>query len=113
MSVALSLAEFGVGVAMLINYKVKLFSWLTLVFMAIFFPLTLWIAIKNPVTDCGCFGDAIIISNWATFYKNVVLMAFAIFVVVNRNQYSNMLKPLYQHRFLLRPYLLVSFNFYG
>lgn len=114
LSIVLSLAEYGVGVAMLINYKVKLFSWLTLVFMAIFFPLTLWIAIKNPVTDCGCFGDAIIISNWATFYKNIVLMAFAIFVVVNRNQYSNRLKPLYQHSvFIASLILLVSVQFYG
>lgn len=85
----LALAEFGIGVAILLNYRVKIFSWLSLLFMLFFLPLTLWIAIKNPVTDCGCFGDALVISNWETFYKNLVLMAFAIFVLANRFKYNN------------------------
>jgi uncharacterized membrane protein YphA (DoxX/SURF4 family) len=85
----LALAEFGIGIALLLNYRVKIFSWFSLLFMAFFLPLTLWIAVKNPVTDCGCFGDAIVISNWATFYKNIVLFLFAIFVLIFRNSYKN------------------------
>lgn len=81
----LAFAEFAIGVALLFNLFIRLFSWLAFLFMAFFLPLTLWVAIKNPVTDCGCFGDALVISNWETFYKNVVLMIFAIIVVKYRN----------------------------
>ena len=85
----LSFAEFLIGVTLLFAMNVRLFSWGALIFMAFFTPLTLWIAVKNPVTDCGCFGDALVISNWATFYKNVVLIILAIIVFLWRKK----LKP--------------------
>jgi len=85
LGVLLSFAEFMIGVAFLFNWWIRLFSWLGLIFMGFFLPLTLWIAIKNPVTDCGCFGDALVISNWETFYKNVVLIIFALIVFKYRN----------------------------
>jgi hypothetical protein len=52
--------------------------------MAIFTPLTLYVALANPVTDCGCFGDALVITNWQTFFKNVLLSAMIILVYINR-----------------------------
>ncbi len=85
----LAIAEFSIGVAYVINYRVRLFSWVTLLFMGVFLPLTLWIAIKDPVHDCGCFGDALVISNWTTFYKNIALTAFAVIVFIFRKQFNN------------------------
>jgi uncharacterized membrane protein YphA (DoxX/SURF4 family) len=86
LGVFLAFAEFAIGVAFLFNLWMRFFSWLGLLFMAFFLPLTLWVAIKNPVTDCGCFGDALVISNWETFYKNVVFSLFAIHVFLNRKR---------------------------
>ena len=88
LGVLLSFAEFAIGVGLLFNLFIRITSWLAFVFMAFFLPLTLWIAINNPVTDCGCFGDALVISNWETFYKNIVLMIFALIVVKYRNNMS-------------------------
>jgi len=79
-------SEFLIGAALLFNIGLRIFSWGALVFMGFFTPLTLWIALKNPVSDCGCFGDALVISNWGTFYKNIVLIAAAILVVVYRKK---------------------------
>ncbi len=92
LGVLLSFAEFAIGVAFLFNWKMRIFSWLGLLFMAFFTPLTLWIALKNPVSDCGCFGDALVISNWATFYKNLVFITLAIIVVINRNWFAERVK---------------------
>ena len=90
LGVLLAFAEFLIGVAMLFAINVRLFSWGALLFMLFFTPLTLWIAIANPVTDCGCFGDAWVITNWETFYKNVVLIILSVAVFVQRKK----LKPL-------------------
>lgn len=92
LGVLLSFAEFAIGVALLWNVFIRLFSWLALLFMTFFLPLTLWIAIKNPVTDCGCFGDALVISNWETFYKNVVLIVLAIIVFSQRKMLAGQRK---------------------
>lgn len=86
LGVLLAFAEFTIGLALLFNIFVRFFSWMALLFMAIFLPLTLWVALKNPVTDCGCFGDALVISNWETFYKNIVLTILAIIVVIYRKE---------------------------
>jgi uncharacterized membrane protein YphA (DoxX/SURF4 family) len=88
LAIALSTAEFLIGVAMLIGLRMRVTAWAALLFMSFFLVLTFYIAIKNPVTDCGCFGDALVITNWQTFYKNIVLIALAIFIFYSRNLYK-------------------------
>lgn len=72
--------EFLLGAGLLFGIYRKACTFLTLVFMLFMTPLTLYLAIADPVSDCGCFGEALIISNWETFAKNVVLLSAA-FVV--------------------------------
>ena len=84
-AVLLIVTELVLGICMLLNVRTRWTSWITLVFYLIMTPITLYIAIANPVTDCGCFGDALVITNWQTFYKNVVLLALAITLVICRN----------------------------
>ncbi|MBN1821532.1 MAG: DoxX family protein, partial [Prolixibacteraceae bacterium] len=88
LAVILAFAEFAIGVSMLFNIRVKFFAWPALLFMVFFTCLTLWIAIDNPVTDCGCFGDALVISNWETFYKNVVLIILTIIIFRYRKSFE-------------------------
>ena len=83
-SFILPFAEFFIGATILLCVEIRITSLLGLLFMAFFTPLTLYVAVKNPVTDCGCFGDALVISNWATFYKNIVLSAMIILVFIRR-----------------------------
>lgn len=85
-AITLSAIEFFIGFCFLFGIYTKRTSILALIFMAVMTPLTLYIALFNPVTDCGCFGDALIISNWTTFYKNIVLSAFVIFIFINHKQ---------------------------
>ena len=100
-SFALSLAEFLIGIALLFNLWVSRLAWGALLFMAFFTPLTLALALTNPVSDCGCFGDALVLTNWQTFWKNIVLLLFAIVVFVYREKYKPQLTPLGQFSMLV------------
>jgi len=81
-AVCLILAEWLLGWAMLLNVRTQWTAWLSLVFYLVMTPLTLWIALTNPVSDCGCFGDALVLTNWQTFWKNIVLLALVIVLLV-------------------------------
>ncbi len=79
-SVVLSATEFILGICLLFAIRRRLISKITLVLMTAMTLLTLWVAIADPVSDCGCFGDALVLTNWQTFWKNIVLLAAAILV---------------------------------
>ena len=79
-SVALSALEFILGICLLFAIQRRLVSRIVLAMLAIMTLLTFWLALTDPITDCGCFGDAIMLTNWQTFTKNVILMAAAIVV---------------------------------
>lgn len=83
-AVCLIALEWLLGIAMLLNVRTQWTSWITLLFYCIMTPLTLYIAIANPVSDCGCFGDALVITNWQTFWKNIILLLLSICFVVCR-----------------------------
>jgi uncharacterized membrane protein YphA (DoxX/SURF4 family) len=73
-AVTLCVAELAIGLNIIFNIRFRLSTLAGLLFMLVMTPLTLYIAVVNPVSDCGCFGDALTISNTATFVKNVFLL---------------------------------------
>ena len=83
-AVCLITLEWLLGISMLLNVRTQWTSWITLLFYCIMTPLTLYIAIANPVSDCGCFGDALVITNWQTFWKNIILLLLSICLVICR-----------------------------
>lgn len=84
-ALALIVAEWMIGVCLVGDVQTKWVKWLVLAFMGVMTPLTLWIALTNPVSDCGCFGDAIVLSNWATLWKNVVLCGIVAILFVGEH----------------------------
>ena len=99
-SFALSLVEFLIGIALLFNLWVSRMAWGSLLFMFFFTPLTLVSALTNPVSDCGCFGDATLLTNWQTFWKNIILLLLAIMIFMYRKEYKSSLPLVGQFSFL-------------
>lgn len=100
LSVLLSAAELAAGTGMLLRASAKLSLLLCILFLSFFTPLTLWTAIADPVPDCGCFGDAVVLTNLETFLKNAVLLTMAVSlyiynkpVVKNRHHLSRFVFP--------------------
>ena len=79
-AIALGAIEFSLGVCMLFAVRRRVVSRIVLGFMAVMTLLTVWIFVANPVEDCGCFGDALVLTNGETLLKNIVLLACAAFV---------------------------------
>lgn len=106
----LSAAEFVIGAALIIRIRMEFFSWLAVIFMGFFTPLTLYVAIANPVSDCGCFGDALVISNWETFWKNVVLILLVFHVFFFRRKFRRFFpEPLLE--WVLAVIILIVFGY--
>ena len=79
-AIALGALEFALGVFMLFAVRRHVVSRITLAFMTAMTVLTLWIFVADPVKDCGCFGDALKLTNGETLLKNIVLVACAALV---------------------------------
>lgn len=77
----LIIVEYVMGVALFFGLYRRFYLWLMIAFLGVMTPLTLVLALTNPVSDCGCFGDALVLTNWQTFGKNVVLLLMAIVVL--------------------------------
>lgn len=101
LGVFLAAFELVLGIVLILGYQKRLTYWVLLIFMSFFTFLTFFLAIFNPVTDCGCFGDAIIMTNWQTFLKNVILMVFVLIVFYSRKRVKNVLKVSFERGLIL------------
>ena len=81
-SISLSGLEFCLGIFILFAIRRRLTSKLIMVLITVMTLVTLWVAIANPVKDCGCFGDAIVLTNAETLLKNILLLGCAVIVVI-------------------------------
>ncbi|MEX0987278.1 MAG: BT_3928 family protein [Bacteroidales bacterium] len=91
LAIVLSAFELVLGIVLILGYQKRITYWIVLFFMGFFTILTFILALTNPVTDCGCFGDALILTNWQTFFKNLVLMVFVLILFRARKNADNVL----------------------
>ena len=88
LSVFLSVLEVVLGVALILGYRMKVTSWILLAMIVFFTFLTFYSAYFNKVTDCGCFGDAIKLTPWQSFYKDIILLLFIAVIFWQKGNYQ-------------------------
>lgn len=86
LSVFLSVLEVVLGVALLVRFKMKITTTVLLLMIIFFTFLTFYSAYFDKVTDCGCFGDALKLTPWQSFIKDIVLLILIVILFVNRNR---------------------------
>ena len=86
LGIALATAEFTIGICVLSGLRIRIVAWVALILTAAFTALTFYLMRFNPISDCGCFGEAIHLTHTQTFLKNVVLLALAIFIFLGRKR---------------------------
>lgn len=92
-AVVIVIAEVLLGVMLLLGYMKKLTLWLLMLMIVFFTFLTFYSAYFNKVTDCGCFGDAIPLTPWESFYKDIVLLVLIIILFIGQKY----IKPLFRN----------------
>jgi len=107
-SVLLSGGELFLGLMLLFGLWKSIVSVVVLAFMVVMTLVTLWLAIMNPIDDCGCFGEAVKLTNWETFSKNVLLLAFSL--IIWRN-WSRKFKNIYKSKVRIFLIAIVSVLF--
>jgi uncharacterized membrane protein YphA (DoxX/SURF4 family) len=98
---AMIILELALGVAILVHYRMKQTTWVLLGLMVFFTFLTFYSAYFNKVTDCGCFGDAIKLTPWESFIKDIILMVFVLHLFWYRRNYTSNLRTLEGHGVIL------------
>ena len=86
MGIALATTEFLIGICVLSGLRFRIVAWVALILTAFFTGLTLYLMLYNPISDCGCFGEAIHLTNKQTFIKNVILLVLAILMFLGRKR---------------------------
>jgi uncharacterized membrane protein YphA (DoxX/SURF4 family) len=93
--------EVVLGVAVLINYRMKQTTIVLLGLLIFFTFLTFYSAYFNKVTDCGCFGDAIKLTPWQSFYKDLILMVFVLHLFWYRKRFDPVLRTMEGHAVII------------
>lgn len=92
-AILMSVGEGLLGAMMLLGCYRRSVTWLLTAVMAVMLPLTVWIAVDDPVSDCGCFGDFLIISNTTTMLKNVVVTLMLVFLLFTNRRVTPLYHP--------------------
>jgi len=109
LTIFLCTLEFTIGISLLFNLWIKGFAWALLAMMIFFTCLTFFDAVSNLVPDCGCFGDAVKLTNLQTFLKNIILMIFVLPLFSGRKKFKNWAPDWAQKMFLL----IIGLSFMG
>ncbi len=109
-AIILVVFELVLGIMLLIGYLPKFTMWSLLLMILFFTFLTFYSAYFNKVTDCGCFGDAIPLTPWQSFYKDVILLLLIIFLFVKIKYLTPVLAPV-SHRWIIFLFFMLSFMF--
>ncbi|MBR4772657.1 MAG: hypothetical protein IK009_07995 [Bacteroidales bacterium] len=89
----LAICEFTVGMCILLSVRMKLFTAIGFYMTCFFTLLTLYLALFNPISDCGCFGEAVHLSNWQTFFKNLILLPCIALLYFQRKKITPIAHP--------------------
>lgn len=86
LGMGLATVEFTTGICVLSGLRIRIIAWVALLMMAFFTALTFYLMLYNPISDCGCFGEAIHLTNTQTFIKNVILLVLAFLIFLGRKR---------------------------
>ena len=89
----LAICETTVGMCVLLAVRIRLFSGIGFYMTCFFTLLTLYLALFNPISDCGCFGEAVHLTNWQTFFKNLILLPCIALLYFQRKKITPMAHP--------------------
>lgn len=109
LSVLQAVLEFCLGINLLLNIRRRMSIVLMIAMLLLFTPLTLWLAITDAITDCGCFGDALRLTNWQTFGKNVALLVLLVLLWWQRDHLQRFIPKAIQWMITLGAVLVAMF----
>jgi hypothetical protein len=114
LAILLCAAEFIAGFSLLTGIRQKTGLWGIVILLGIFTPLTFILALTNPVSDCGCFGDAIRLTNWQTFEKNIILVFLLVVLFTGRNEIRNIFSKATEWIIIISAVILfIGFSLYN
>lgn len=108
-SVAMNAFEIIAGVALLVGWQMRLFSWLLLLLIIFFTFLTGYAVLSGKIKECGCFGNCIPLSSWQSFIKDLILLALILFLFINHEK----IKPFFNRVFSIASLFFAAIFSFG